>query len=99
MSSHEFITERLQLAIYLHATNGLPFSRCRTSGGGKVQFVFCDPDQLGCELELAFDRGAYTRAIDIFASQKFIRRKMSEAIEKQTINKGAAENGFLSSRN
>jgi hypothetical protein len=79
--SQSFATERLQLAIFLHATQGLPFSHCeRSRGGGKVQFVFADPDGLGPQLELEFDRGAAVPATAIFASQKFLRRKMSEAL-------------------
>ena len=96
MNYKEFVTERLQLAIYLHATNGLPFSRCQHGSDGRVQFIFSDPNQIGCELELAFERGATTRATDIFASQKFIRRKMSQTFDKPTIHIGETENGFIS---
>ena len=37
----EFTTERLPLAIFLHATERLPFMRCDLSSrSGKIMFVF-----------------------------------------------------------
>ena len=53
-----FTTERLQLAVVLHATGGLPFLGCESSRNGKVRFVFEDPDHIGEHAELEFDRGA-----------------------------------------
>jgi len=75
-----FSTERLQLAIYLHASQRLPFLRCEAGDKGKARFVFEDPTCLGPHVELDFDRGAVVAATAIFASQKFLRRKMSEVI-------------------
>lgn len=82
-----FQTERLQLAIYLHASDGLDFVRCELTGNGKVRFVFRDPNSKAEDLELAFDRGANCAASDLFASQKFLRRKMSEELNKRRIEK------------
>jgi hypothetical protein len=77
-----FSTERLQLAVYLHATQRLPFLRCEAKGKGKIRFVFDDLTGIGSEVELEFDRGAEVAATSLFASQKFLRRKMSEEIRK-----------------
>ena len=82
-----FVTERLQLAIFLHASQILPFSHCELGPSGKVRFVFGDPELAGAELELKFDRGAQVPATDLFASQKFLRRKMSEALENRKNDK------------
>jgi hypothetical protein len=78
-----FQTERLQLAIYLHASERLPFRQCALGVNGKVRFAFDDPKRIGEQLELEFDRGASVSASALFASQKFLRRKMSEAIENR----------------
>jgi hypothetical protein len=75
-----FTTERLQLAIYLHASRSLAFARCESAGNGKAAFVFDDPDGQGPEMELEFDRGAPLSASALFASQKFLRRKMTETL-------------------
>jgi hypothetical protein len=76
-----FATERLPLAIFLHATERLRFLRCEAADrSGKLAFVFADPERLGTELELEFDRGATVPATALFASQKFLRRKMTEAL-------------------
>jgi hypothetical protein len=80
-----FTTERLPLAIYLHASGSLNFSRCERGSGEKVRFVFIDPEQLGNELELEFERGAQVSATAMFASQKFLRRKLSEALNNRKI--------------
>jgi hypothetical protein len=83
-----FATERLPLAIFLHATDRLRFLRCEAADRrDKVVFVFADPERLGSELELEFDRGATVPATALFSSQKFLRRKMTEAlnsIERKT---------------
>lgn len=78
-----FCTERLQLACYLHASNKLKFLRCDSNGTGKVSFVFDDPEHLGDSLELSYERGEAVSASGLFASQKFLRRKMSEALEER----------------
>ena len=80
-----FGTERFPLAIYLHASGQLDFSHCESTPSGKVRFVFRDPEQRGDELELGFERGAQVPATAIFASQKFLRRKMSEALNNRKI--------------
>ena len=81
-----FSTERLQLAIYLHASQRLLFLSCDAGQNGKIRFVFDDPDDLGPQVELDFDRGAEVAASDLFASQKYLRRKMSEEINLRNGN-------------
>ena len=78
-----FITERLPLAIFLHATDRLRFLGCESTGREKVTFVFSDLNHSGSEIELEFDRGANVPATALFASQKFLRRKMSEALNNR----------------
>lgn len=80
-----FSTERLQLAIYLHATRRLAFWGCEASENGKIRFLFEDAIDVGPEVELEFDRGAKVAATDLFASQKFLRRRMSEALNNRRI--------------
>jgi hypothetical protein len=76
-----FATERLPLAIFLHASDRLRFLRCEAANRSeKLVFVFADPERLGSELELEFDRGAPVPATALFASQKFLRRKMTEIL-------------------
>jgi hypothetical protein len=83
--SPSFSTERLQLAIYLHASQRLPFLGCEAGANGKVRFAFDDASGIGPQVELEFDRGAEVAASDLFASQKYLRRKMSEALNKRRI--------------
>jgi len=78
-----FMTERLPLAIYLHASGKLEFSHCASASPDKVRFVFHDPRQIANDLELEFERGAQVPATAIFASQKFLRRKLSEALNRK----------------
>ncbi len=85
IAENTFLTERLPLAIYLHASGKLEFSHCQSTSNSKVRFVFRDPQHIGCELELEFERGAQVPATAIFASQKFLRRKMSEALNNRKI--------------
>ena len=80
-----FSTERLQLAIYVHASERLPFLGCEAVRPGVLRFVFEDPEHLGKQIELEFDRGAAVPATSLFASQKFLRRTMTEALENLTI--------------
>jgi hypothetical protein len=82
-----FSTERLQLAIYLHASGRLGFLRCEPATNNKIRFVFQDPDSSGPLAELEFDRGAEVAASDLFASQKYLRRRMSEALNNRRIEK------------
>lgn len=80
----EFTTERLPLAIFLHATERLPFLRCDLSPrSGKIVFVFLDQNSQGPQVELEFDRGAAAPATAIFASQKFLRRTMTETLNNR----------------
>lgn len=79
-----FSTERLQLAIYLHASERLPFLGCEAQPNGKIRFVFEDASNGGPQAELEFDRGAEVAASGLFASQKYLRRKMSEANLEQS---------------
>ena len=78
--TQNFSTERLQLAVYLHAAQRLPFLGCEAGGNGKIRFVFEDQESIGPQAELESDRGAEIAASDLFASQKFLRRKMSEGL-------------------
>lgn len=87
-----FRTERLQCAIFLHAEGRLQFSHCELAESGKVGFFFDDPDGIGDQIELEFDRGASIPATAIFASQKYLRRRMSEAINKRNI--GESKYGY-----
>ena len=87
MSPLTFSTERLQLAIFLHATSKIRFSHCEPGESGKLRFVFDDPEHIAEDLELEFDRGAEVPATCLFASQKFLRRKMTEAIESRKYGK------------
>ncbi len=80
-----FFTERLQLAIYLHATEQLSFLRCEPCDTGRLRFVFADAAGIGPELELGFDRGATVNASSLFGSQKFLRRQMSAVMEQRKI--------------
>jgi len=75
-----FSTDNLQFAIYLHASKRLEFEHCELVRAGKVHFIFADPHHIGDELELQFEQGGQLSAVALFASQKFLRRKMSEAL-------------------
>jgi hypothetical protein len=85
LDTKTFSTERLQLAIYLHASQRIPFLRCEARPSGKISFLFDDPSNVGSQLELEFDRGAEVAASDLFASQKYLRCKMSEALSNRRI--------------
>jgi hypothetical protein len=78
-----FSTERLPLAIYLHASQRLLFLHCEASESGKIRFVFEDSSDSGPQAELEFDRGAEVAASDLFASQKYLRRAMSAATNRR----------------
>jgi hypothetical protein len=82
-----FITERLPLAAYLHASKKLKFRLCGQGlNPGKILFSFTDPDAIGDQLEVEFDSGAACSATALFASQKFMRRKMTDALNRSTEN-------------
>ena len=78
-----FVTERLQLAVFLHATKLLTLQRCELSPSGKVRFVFVEPRSKGDESEVEFDTGASVPATALFASQKYLRRKINELMNQQ----------------
>ena len=92
--SRRFTTERLPLAVVLHATGGLPFLGCESRGNGKVRFVFEDPDHIGEHAELDFDRGAAVPATAIFASQRFLRRLMTETLGNHPRKTEYRKHGF-----
>jgi hypothetical protein len=75
-----FSTERLPLAIYLHASGRLHFLECVGAAPGKVSFIFQDPANAGNQIELEFENGAEVAANSLFASQKYLRRKMTETL-------------------
>lgn len=76
-----FSTERLQLAIFIHASGKLPFLGCQIIHPGALRFVFDDPEHLGKQIELDYERGALISASSLFASQKFLRQTMTETLE------------------
>jgi hypothetical protein len=49
-----FQTERLQLAVYLHASERLHLLGIDRTAPRKVRFVFKDPSHVGEQLELEF---------------------------------------------
>ena len=81
-----FLTERLPLAIFLHASQRLRLSRCELVGD-KVLFVFNDPEHLGDQAELDFENGAQVSAKSLFASQTYLRRRMSALNRKDEYNR------------
>jgi hypothetical protein len=87
--AREFATKRLSLAIYIHASSRLPFLRVEPCGDRKLQFVFRDEQCWGPQLELEFERGATVAARNIFSSQTFLRRQMTEA---ENLNIGELKN-------
>lgn len=78
-----FTTERMQLAIYLHAAERLRLIECVQTRPGTVEFVFDDPQQQGMEYEFEFNKGAAVSALALFASQKYIRQLMGKANDKK----------------
>ena len=75
-----FITERLQLAAYLHASKLLPFAGCEPGSTGRVAFLFEDPAGEGSQLEFEYENGAECSATALFASQKYLRRKVDQTL-------------------
>ncbi len=82
-SRNPFKTERLQLATYLHATERLPFLGCESDGTGKVAFAFEDLNGVGPQLELEYEKGAPCSAAALFASQKYLRRKIDQTLASE----------------
>jgi len=91
----EFSTKRLQLAIFLHAARSLPYLRIDSAADGKMRFIFADEQHIGTKLELDFDRGAVVPARDLFSSQTYLRRQMSDAENRKN---GESENVVHASR-
>ncbi len=50
-----------------------------------MRFLFRDDERRGAQLEIQFERGATVSAKDLFASQTFLRREISES-ENRKIN-------------
>ncbi len=86
MNEDCFVTERLQLAVYLHATSQLTLKKCELSPLGRVLFVFAESRPIGERAELQFDLGASAPATALFASQKYLRRKINNLINESSIN-------------
>lgn len=80
MENGTFQTERLQLASYFHASRSLLLSDCKPVGGGKVAFLFDDPTGAGPQLEFEYENGAACSAAALFASQKYLRRKIDHTL-------------------
>lgn len=78
-----FLTERLPLAIFLHASQRLHLSNCELAKGGKVQFIFSDPEHIGDQAELDFENGECVPAKSLFASQTYLRRRMSDTLNRK----------------
>ena len=81
-----FLTQRLPVAIFLHASQRLLLSHCERVGD-KVQFVFSDPQGIGDQAELDFENGECIPAKSFFASQTFLRRRMSDALNRKDENR------------
>lgn len=80
-----FTTERLQLAIYLHANDRLRLINCIQTRPGTIEFSFDDPEDKGSGYEFEFNKGATVSALALFASQKYLRQLMTRAgNEKKT---------------
>ena len=81
--SSEFSTKILQVAIFLHASEALPYLRTEPDPAlhGKVNFTFSDPDSRGTQLQLEYNRGAAVPARNLFASQTYLRQQMSAVTE------------------
>lgn len=78
-----FSTERLPLAIFLHASQRLRLSSCELADGGKVQCMFADPEHKGDQAELDFENGECVPAKSLFASQTYLRRRMTDALNQK----------------
>jgi hypothetical protein len=87
----EFSTKSLQLAIFLHASELLPYLRVEPNGDGKVNFVFRDDSGQGRQLQLEYNRGASAAARNLFASQTFLRQQMTGITENSNIGESNRE--------
>lgn len=82
-----FKTERLPLAVYLHASQSLTLIGCEPSGLRKIRFIFDDPDSKASSCELDFETGRPISAAAIFASQKYLRQLMIRELDKHYAEK------------
>ena len=80
MNNGIYTTKKLHFAIYLVGTGLLKLDSIRKVGTSDCEFDFKDPDHQALQLDMDFDKGATVSARDLFAAQKFVRRKMSEAL-------------------
>ena len=96
--AREYCTRSLQLAIYLHASELLPFLRTEPDRDvhGKVNFVFRDDNSQGPKLQLEYNRGAAVPARNLFASQTYLRQQMTACTANSNI--GDSENDRRQSR-
>jgi hypothetical protein len=74
----EYHSTRLQLSCFLIATDRLLFSHLEQSADGRFRFIFLDPERIGPQIAMDFERGA-TRVDprNLFAAQSYLRRAMS----------------------
>ena len=86
-------TEDLPFAAFLHATRRLRFLGCEpVNGGGRIAFVFNDPDTEGARLQVEFESGAECPAVSFYDSVRHLRRVMDGS--KDHRSKGAREHGY-----
>jgi hypothetical protein len=90
----EFSTKNLQVAIFIHASQLLPYLRAErdAAAADKLRFVFADPDRRSSQIQLDYNLGAPVAARNLFASQTFLRQQMSTAIENS--KNGESSNGL-----
>jgi hypothetical protein len=79
----EYCTKSFQFAIFLHASEALPYLRTERDrdSTGKVNFIFLDDAGRGPQIQLEYNRGASVPARNLFASQTFLRQQMSGITE------------------
>jgi hypothetical protein len=90
----EFSTRILQLAVYIHASEALPYLRTEPDpeSRGKVNFIFADPESRGPQLQLEYNRGAAVPARNLFASQTYLRQQMSAVTDN--LKNGESSHGL-----
>jgi hypothetical protein len=72
-----FKTDRLNTAVYLHASKLLPYVGIRRVNHFKVEFVFEDADHKAAEIEMNFESGASLPVTSVLASLRFLRYAMT----------------------
>ena len=78
-----FRTEDLPFAAFLHATRRLRFLGCEPmNGGGRIAFLFDDPEQEGDQLQIEFESGAECAASTFYDSVRHLRRVMTRVQSK-----------------